>query len=124
MKTALEIFTATSTPFTAALENAPNQACTISVSQAEFVVFTASVVELVAAAKQYENNSILPGHLLTADFRSTLGKMEIDWANVTTTDAGTLMSFFGSAATFLMAYNALTEASTAALPLVFGKHGR
>jgi hypothetical protein len=126
LKTASETFTVDFQKFSDAIlavakEHQGDETCKATISKEDFTAYTARVVELIAAAKDFEENSAaFVSSSARGKFRRAIHNLETSWTNFSSISDGRinsdgLLPFFNAAAAFLKARAEFFEASSAAL---------
>jgi hypothetical protein len=104
-----------------AQEHQGEQTCRITTSREDFTAYTTTVVELIAAAKDLEENSAaFVSSSARGKFRRAIDGLETSWKKFFCASDGRingdgLMPFFNAAVEFLAARNQFFDASSAAL---------
>jgi hypothetical protein len=126
LKTASETFMVDLQTFSDAIlavakEHQGDETCKATISKEDFTAYTARVVELIAAAKDFEENSAaFVSSSARGKFRRAIHNLETSWTNFSSISDGRinsdgLLPFFNAAAAFLKARAEFFEASSAAL---------
>jgi hypothetical protein len=124
LTTASDLFAAAQQRFSdtilAAAEAHKHQACTATISEEDFTAYTATIVELIAAAKDFEENSVFVASSSRSKFRRAVQNLEASWKSFSSVSDGSingdgLMPFFNAVAVFLKARTEFFEAINATL---------
>ena len=126
LKTASETFMVDLQTFSDAIlavakEHQGDETCKATISKEDFTAYTARVVELIAAAKDFEENSAaFVSSSARGKFRRAIHNLETSWTKFSSISDGRinsdgLLPFFNAAAAFLKARVEFFDASSAAL---------
>jgi hypothetical protein len=125
MKTAYETFMPSHQKFSEAIsavarEHKGDQTCKLMISREDFTAYTATVVELIAAAKDFEESDAYVSSSARGKLRRAIHNLETSWTTFSSVSDGRinddgLMPFFNATEEFLNAWTEFLDAGSAAL---------
>jgi len=103
-----------------AQEHQGDQTCKLMISREDFTAYTATVVELIAAAKDFEESAALVSSSARGKLRRAIHNLETSWTTFSSVSDGRinddgLMPFFNAIEEFLNAWTEFLDAGSAAL---------